>query len=105
MGEKLYNYDVIMDYLNTGKTMEASIQKLASDIRKLTQKVQECENTFHGKGSGSISQAYKTLYSAIGSTNSEDGSGYGMWKNVSFSAALCNLCYTNAYNQKKQDEG
>ncbi len=105
MSKKLYDYDEIMEYLNAGKAMDQSIQKLAKDIQALTTKTQECEGAFHGKGNGSISQAYKSLYSAIGSTNMEDGSGSGMWKNVSFSATLCNMCYTNAVKQKANDEG
>ncbi len=110
--KKLYDYDEIMDYLNTGKAMDQAIQRLATDIKDLTTKVEECEEAFHGKGAKSIYKAYQALYSAIGSSRIEaipghgpENCGTGMWKNVSFAAGVCNTCYTNAERQKQNDEG
>ena len=110
--KKLYDYDEVMDYLNTGKAMDQAIQQLATDIKSLTAKVEECEEAFHGKGNKSIAKAYQALYNAIGSSKMEAVSGMGatnigsgMWKNVTFAVGVCNTCYTNAERQKQNDEG
>lgn len=108
MAKKLYDYDDVMNYLQSGQLMDNSIQELALNIKLLTEKVQKCENIFHGMGNKSIAKSYQAIYNAIGCssmTNNDDlgEQGCGMWKNLATAVKLCNLCYQNAEKQKVID--
>lgn len=109
--KKTYDYDAILDATKMGSSMDQKIDKLIKDLETLDKKIEECEQSFHGKGTKSIYKAYCALVSAIGCylTNGGYGeviisSGNGMFYQVGTAINLCQIMYKNAERQKALDE-
>ncbi len=106
--KKTYDYDAIMDATKSGSPMDQKIDKLIKDLESLDKKVEECEQSFHGKGAKSIYKAYEALVSAIGCCLIVPGisssRGSGLFNQVGIAISLCQSMYKNAERQKELDE-
>ncbi|MBQ7240773.1 MAG: hypothetical protein IJS56_04980 [Bacilli bacterium] len=100
VNQKEYDYDEIIKFTGAGGELDQVLSKLQSRLKKLREKINECEPLFHGKGNtSSIYKCYKELYDKIG-TDSASGT---MWFNTKNSYDLINLMNTNAVSDKNKD--
>ena len=98
--QKKYDYDAVIDFTNSGASMDSALQTLQSDLKALRELVNRMEPLYHGKGTGSsVYKQYSYLYNNIGQASSN-----GLWKQVKGAVDLQNFMYNNAVYDKEVDE-
>ena len=95
---KSYPYEEVIDFTNSGGTLDTDLTTLQESIKKLTTMIQECEELYHGESGQGIQKQYKKIYGQIGKDKS------GMWGAVTNIADLNNFMHANAQYDKMSDE-
>lgn len=100
---KNYDYDAIMKLTGEGGTLDNALTTLQTNLKNFRAKIEECEESFHGKQSGSsIYKAYdKLLNGNLGKTTSVGS----YWWTTNEISLLANSIYSNAENDKMSDTG
>lgn len=96
--QKSYDYDEVLDFLNTNGTVDSSLIDLQTHLVELEDMVNRMQDLFHGKPKKDIYKLYNNLYTTIGQNTA------GAWGAVKNIVDLNNKMYSKAAYDKSVDE-
>ena len=96
--QKNYDYNSVIAFTGPNSQLDQSLQKLQQDLKALRQKINECEDVYHGVGNGTIFNSYNNIYANIGTGVT------GRWGNAAVCYQLITSMYANALNDMQFDQ-